>query len=140
MNHLPPRSIILLPTLKNRAQYLSLRQAPRYSCEDFVLQGNLNAEAVKVRKIELPCVGYTITKKIGNSVERNRIRRRLRQAVAEAVKNKLNYQGGDKPHGGLKGEMVIVARRSAIDQDYQALVSKFTKGIDRLVAKGNKAS
>jgi ribonuclease P protein component len=135
------RSIKPLPTLKTRAQYLGLRQAPRYSCEDFVLQGNLITQKSSVpSNILAPSVGYTITKKIGNSVERNRIRRRLRQAIAEAMKNTVKTSEGETSHGGFAGEMVVVARRSAIDQDYQDLVSKFTKGIDRLVAKGNKAS
>lgn len=134
------RSIKPLATLKKRSQFLALRKSPRFSCEDFVLQGNLvkldQTHGVEVQK---PSVGYTVTKKIGNSVERNRIRRRLRQALAEAMKMRLESQKDETPHGGFQGEMVVVARPSAIDQDYKDLVSNFTKGIDRIAAKGNKA-
>ena len=126
-----------LPTLKKRAQFLALRHAPRFSCEDFVLQGYLgNSANTGAEKTERPRVGYTVTKKIGNSVERNRIRRRLRQALGEAMANPDKYNA---PHGNITGEVVVVARRSAIDQNYGRLVSNFIKGIDRIAAKGNKA-
>ncbi len=114
---------------------MALRQAPRFSCDNFILQGTLYAE-----KGCLPRVGYTVTKKIGNSVERNRIRRRLRQAIATAFNCKMAENADDEPHGGYCGEMVVVARRGALDDTYADLVSKFTKGIDRLVTKGNKAA
>lgn len=123
-----------LPTLKKRPQFLALRQAARFHCDEFILQGNLvTADSC------VPRVGYTVTKKIGNSVERNRIRRRLRQAIAEAIASKLVATDNKAPHGGIAGEMVVVARRNAIDETYADLVNKFTKGIDRLLAKGNKA-
>ncbi len=123
-----------LPTLKKRAQFLALRQGVRFHCDVFILQGHL-----KQSETGFPSIGYTVTKKIGNSVERNRIRRRLRQAIAEAVANKLENRDNKARHGGYSGEMVVVARRSAIDESYHSLVNKFTKGIDRLLAKGNKA-
>lgn len=130
-------SVKPLPTLKKRGQFLALRQSPRFSCEDFVLQGNLGVrESSGTKASILPKVGYTVTKKVGNSVERNRIRRRLRQAIGEAMARRKQEKSS---HGGLCGEMVVVARRSAIDQSYETLVSNFTKGIDRIAAKGNKA-
>lgn len=102
------------------------------------MQGNL-----ETKDAALPHVGFTVTKKIGNSVERNRIRRRLRQAVAQAVHSRITSgpsgNGSKAPHGGITGEMVVVARNSAIDESYLSLVNKFTKGIDRLLAKGKKA-
>ena len=130
-------SVKPLPTLKKRGQFMALRQSPRFNCEDFVLQGNLEgSENTGTKAAILPKVGYTVTKKVGNSVERNRIRRRLRQAIGEAMAKRGK---NNTSHGGLRGEVVVVARRSAIDQNYETLVSNFTKGIDRIAAKGNKA-
>lgn len=121
--------------MKRRPEFLALRQAPRFNCDDFILQGNLSG-----CEKGFPRIGYTVTKKIGNSVERNRIRRRLRQAIATAMQNKLESLASNPSHRSLCGEMVVVARRSAMDESFLSLVSKFTKGIDRLAAKGNKAS
>jgi ribonuclease P protein component len=55
-------------------------------------------------------VGFTVTKKVGNAVERNRIRRRLRAAVADL-----------RPfmRGGF--DYVVVARRPALWLDFARL-------------------
>lgn len=140
-------SVSPLPSLKKRRQFLALRQAPRFSCRDFVLQGNL--QVTRSGASTSPAIGYTVTRKIGNSVERNRIRRRLREAVAAAYAGRKFQPGSGNrdsgghddtsPHAMLQGEMVVVARRGALDAPFQNLVGNFTKGIDHLVAKGNKA-
>lgn len=116
-----------LPGLKQRAEFLALRTGPRFTCAQFVLQGRL---AVAEEGEARPRIGYTVTKKTGNSVERSRIKRRLKMAATKAV-----GQYG-KP---LEGEAVIVARRSAINEPFGSLVANLTKGIDRLLAKGKKA-
>jgi len=132
------RSSALLPSIKKRSDFLALRQSPRFSCDSFILQGNLASNGDST-----PRVGYTVTKKIGNSVVRTRIKRRLRHAVAEAFDRYVNSSALDTnemPHGTYCGDMVIVARRSVLGEDYAQLVAKLTKGIDRLVTKGNKAA
>jgi len=137
-----------LPSVKKRSEFLSLRQAPRFSCPEFILQGHLAPNDGQMAEI-----GYTVTKKTGNAVERNRIKRRLRTAVREAMrqaeagmaeKAMAQAEGNglrtdDKPHGRISGQMVIVARRSVLVEPHGSLVAKITKGIDRLVAKGKKA-
>lgn len=57
-------------------------------------------------------VGYTVTKKIGNAVTRNKARRRLRHAAMEVL-----------PTYGIKyHDYVIIARNSTIDRPYESLV------------------
>lgn len=60
-----------------------------------------------------PRVGYTVTKKQGNAVERNRMRRRLREAVRLA--------GGFAMKPGH--DYVIVARRDALNASFSRLTS-----------------
>jgi ribonuclease P protein component len=68
-----------------------------------------------------PRVGFTVTRKVGNAVERNRIRRRLRAAVERC---------GERAQPGC--DYVLVARRPAITISFEALVAELAAGFDRL--------
>jgi ribonuclease P protein component len=128
-----------ITTLKKRGEFLALRRAPRVSGSEFVMQGNLTDQSDAERP-ELT-VGYTVTKKTGNAVVRNRIKRRLKAAVAIAAGSvNLGHDDGESRSGRrVSGKMVLVARREALTQNFSAMVAKITKGIDHLLAKGNKA-
>ena len=73
-----------------------------------------------------PRIGFTVTKKTGNSVERNRIRRRLRAAA----KNVMSAAG--KP--GF--DYVLVARREALAASFEALIKDLERALKRVHAKG----
>lgn len=68
-----------------------------------------------------PRVGFTVTKKVGNAVERNRIRRRLREVV------RVTPDLGIKP----SHDYVIVARRSVLGQPFSGLASSLRDLIGR---------
>lgn len=104
-----PRS---LPTLKTRAQFLAVAKGGRMPRRAFVLQAAEMAGP--------PRVGYTVTKKTGNAVERNRIRRRLRAAIREA-------SAAARPDVAY----VLVGRRGALSQDYRDLVRDLAHGLAR---------
>jgi ribonuclease P protein component len=59
-------------------------------------------------------VGYTVTKKVGNAVVRNRIKRRLRAAVAETFP--LSASPGH--------DYVLLARRRAETVPFDALLDE----------------
>lgn len=57
-------------------------------------------------------LGLTVTKKIGNAVRRNRIRRRLREAARQIL-----------PQYGSAGcDYVLIARPAAYDRNFEALL------------------
>jgi ribonuclease P protein component len=92
--------------LKSRPEFLRMRSGERRRGAYFILE-------VLDRKApdEPPRTGFTVTKKQGNSPERNRIRRRLREAV--------------RLHGRfamLPGhDYVIVGHRDVLDASFEEL-------------------
>ena len=69
-------------------------------------------------------VGFTVTKKVGNSVIRNRVRRRLR-AVADQVLV-------DTAASGL--DLVIIGRMGTIERPYTALIKDLKTALKKLKA------
>ena len=102
-------------TLKKRADFLRVRAASRrWAARGLVLQ-------VRDRKDDDPVrVGYTVSKKVGNAVERNRVRRRLRAAVREALERRPGR------------DYVVIGRRAALSRPWEALVGDLKSAADRL--------
>lgn len=102
-----------------RADFLAAAKAARANAAPFTLQA-------RDRKDNAGCrLGLTVTKKNGNAVERNRIRRRLR-AAARAV----------LPQAGKDGfDYVVVARRAALTADFNTL----TGGLESTIKQVHKA-
>ncbi len=88
----------------------------------FVLQLNDRADGTRPLR-----VGYTVTKKVGNAVIRNRVRRRLRAAVVLA----------ELPPTAAGHDAVIIARDTALEASHRALVDAvsraFAKALERKV-------
>jgi ribonuclease P protein component len=69
-------------------------------------------------------VGFTVTKQTGNAVERNRIRRRLREA-ARAILPQTARPGFD---------YVLVARRSALTAPFDTMLADLERAMARVHA------
>jgi len=68
-------------------------------------------------------VGFTVTKKVGNSVIRNRLKRRLRALARELL-----------PQAGVPGaDHVLIGRSGGIERDYAAMRSELTKALAKVV-------
>ncbi len=66
-------------------------------------------------------VGFTVTKKIGGAVVRNRMKRRFRALAREIV-----------PSQGLAGaDHVMIGRANGIERDFALLRSDLTGALDR---------
>ena len=67
-------------------------------------------------------VGFTVSKKVGNAVARNRARRRLRAAAAEVL-----------PGGAASGtDYVLIGRAGTLDRPYAKLVGDLESAVERL--------
>ena len=92
--------------LKSRPQFLFVREGEKRKGPLFLLE-------VRDRQMpdEAPRVGFTVTKKHGNAVERNRMRRRLKEAV--------RLSAGFAMQPGH--DYVVVARRDVLGASFKAL-------------------
>ena len=102
-----------MKTLKKRSEFLAIAKGGRVGRRAFVLQGLLR-ESDEASK-----VGYTVTKKTGNSVVRSRIKRRLRAAVAEL----------DTVDVPKKADFVLIGREAALTLPFKDLVSDLKSGL-----------
>ena len=71
-----------------------------------------------------PCkrVGFTVTKKIGGAVVRNRMKRRLRALARELL-----------PAGGIPGaDHVLIGRSGGIERDFALLRQELASALERL--------
>ena len=113
-----------LTRLKHRREFLAARDGARSHERAFVLQMNKrDDEGTDLR------IGFTVTEKVGNSVERNRIRRRLR----EAVKHAFSQFTDTESLAGFNG--VLIARRDALTVPFATLTSDIDRAMHRCLKR-----
>lgn len=102
--------------LKSRPQFLAVQQGARLKGRYFLLEVLDRDDPASS-----PRVGFTVTKRQGNAAERNRMRRRLKEAVrlkaAFAMKPGCDY--------------VVVGRRDVLNAPFAALVEELTTRISK---------
>jgi ribonuclease P protein component len=106
--------------LRRRADFKAVAGGRRATRSAFVIQALAPEAGAGYSKRE-PRIGFTVTKKIGNAVVRNRARRRLREAVRQA-----------ESHAEPATDYVIVARPAALTLNFERLVTDLKAGFDAL--------
>ena len=108
--------------LTRRADFLAANRGLRVARPGFVLLANPNA-AQGLR------FGITVTKKIGNAVVRNRMKRRFRVLLRELL----------PVHGLADTDHVLIGREGGIERDFAALREELAAALARARAgKGDK--
>src|SRR5690606_36649590 len=72
-----------LVTLKRRPEFLGVRSGARWATPAFVLEAKRRRYALPTG--DVPRFAFTVSKRIGSAVERNRIKRRLKAAVRDVL-------------------------------------------------------
>ena len=110
-----------LERLKKRSEFLACAQAPSSAKGAVVIQARPRGDDdPKVR------VGFTATKRIGGAVERNRAKRRMREA-ARLILPELGRPGVD---------YVFIARGGMITRPWARLLDDVKSALVRLAADG----
>ena len=115
--------------LKRRAEFQRVSRGRRAQAETFTLQTNARVVSSKAPS-EGARVGFTVTKKVGDAVERNRIRRRLKEALRSA-REVARSPGHD---------YVLMARREALTRPFAALIADIERAFAQMSRRATPAT
>jgi ribonuclease P protein component len=112
-----PQEAVGLITLNKRSDFLAANSGKRAAFGGLVLLVRDRQDSTAQMR-----VGYTVTKKVGNAVIRNRVKRRFRELARELL-----------PHAGIAGaDHVLIGRNSAVERDFAKLRNDLTKALAKV--------
>ena len=115
---------VTVERLKRRSDFQAAARGLRVPARAFVLQARARGDHAGVVR-----VGLTVSRQVGNAVERNRVRRRLREIV------RLSTAGGAE--GLCPGhDYVLIGRRAVLAAPFAELMRDFDATLARVHAGG----
>lgn len=106
----------MIEHLKRRQDFLAAAAALVCARKGCVVQARIRDD------LDEPRIGFTVTRKLGNAVVRNRIKRRLREAVR--VASGLDLRRGH--------DYVFIGRAATLAQDFRDLMGDIVFATQRL--------
>jgi ribonuclease P protein component len=105
--------------LRQRADFAAVATGRKVATAAFVLQVLGRDDRGPIR------LGFTVSRKVGTAVERNRVRRRLREAVRRL------------DQGGLRAghDYVLIGRRAALKLAFDRMVEELKMALRRLESR-----
>lgn len=104
-----------MQVLRNRADFKAAARGLRVRRRGFTLQARQRDDDGEAR------FGFTVTRKVGNAVVRNRIRRRLREVVRKV-----------EDRAGTSTDYVLIGRRAALTLSFSSLVDDLRAGLEEI--------
>ena len=104
-------------TLRRRADFLAANRGLRIARPGFVLLARPNGGQGQR-------FGITVTKRIGNAVVRNRMKRRFRELLREVL----------PAHGLADTDHVLIGREGGVERDFAALRAELLVALERAKA------
>jgi ribonuclease P protein component len=109
-----------LPTLKTSQDFKRVAASGlKRVTPAFILQFDKNAPAGGFR------FGLTVSRKVGNAVARNKVKRRLREMVRLYL----------RLHPATAGEIVLIGRTTAVHYDFARLCADFDRAFAALAGQ-----
>ena len=103
-----------LNRLRSRPEYLAIAKGARVARPAFVLQANRGRPGASAR------FGFTVSRRVGNSVIRNRVRRRLKELVR-------------RDGGGATGvDYVLVGRAAATNSPFAEMANQLASAMRQI--------
>jgi len=103
--------------IKKRSDFLAANRGKRYATPGFVLLVKDRQDGDSAIRL-----GITITKKVGNAVVRNRMRRRFRELAREMLANK----------GKAGADHILIGRDGGIERDFAELRTDMMRALNKL--------
>jgi ribonuclease P protein component len=118
---LKANSLSELPRLKRRPEFLRVAATRlKWVAPGLIVQ--VRKRLVEEEATNDARVGFTVSRKVGNSVKRNRVRRRLK-AAADLIMTKHAQEGMD---------FVIIGRKNTLTRPFPALMADMTAALKKL--------
>ena len=121
------RNSAVVERLKRRSDFRAAAESARASGRAFVLQARQRGEDGAVR------IGFTVSRQVGNAVERNRVRRPPRAVRFRAT-------GGGGAHLRSGHDYVLIGRRPALVAPFGEMMQELDKALIRVHIGESKRS
>ena len=102
--------------LTRRREFLKAANAPSWKTRSVIVQARHRDDEAPAR------TGFTVTKKLGNAVARNRIRRRIKEAVRLVCPDQ--FEAGT--------DYVFIGRQMARDRSFNLLMEDIDQALEHL--------
>lgn len=112
-----------IPRLRKRHEFLAAARGKKWAANSLVLQALLRGDD------ELPRAGFTVTRKVGNAVVRNRARRRLKEAAREIL----------PLHAKAGYDYVLVGRAATLTRAWPELLNDLRGALAKVHGNAQRA-
>ncbi len=113
-----------IEVIRKRADFVAANRGKRFVTPGFILLVH-KRRGDNVEGDQMIRYGITVTKKIGNAVTRNRMKRRFRALIADSLPD----------HGIAGADHILIGRKQDKEPDFASMHHDLEKGLKRLAKK-----